>query len=111
MFNRHLCVASMLLCCMTLCAEEFSNVKIGDLYYTTIAANKVKVVKPTSGTYTGDITIPASVTYNEKTYKVSAIGDYAFQGCSSLKKILIPAAASEGHMTFDGCKDLIIEKF
>ena len=48
------------------------------------------------------VTVPASVT---------SIGDYAFQGCSSLKKISVPAAASEGHMTFDGCKDLVIDRF
>ena len=37
--------------------------------------------------YEGDIIIPQSVELNERTYRVTSIGDYAFSGCESLKSI------------------------
>lgn len=39
--------------------------------------------------YKGSITIPYSVTYNGKSYKVTSIGNYAFRGCKNLKSISI----------------------
>ena len=43
-----------------------------------------------SNEYTGDVVIPASVTYNGKTYSVTSIGQSAFSGCSGLNSITIP---------------------
>lgn len=40
--------------------------------------------------YSGDVTIPETVTYNNKTYSVTAIGRFAFNGCKSLKSVIIP---------------------
>jgi len=40
--------------------------------------------------YVGDITIPSSVTHNDKTYKVSKIGRHAFRYCRNLKTVTIP---------------------
>ena len=60
-------------------AADFS---VDGLCYDIISANTVQVVKPTSGKYTGDITIPERVIYDEQTYKVVAIGDNAFQGAN-----------------------------
>ena len=37
--------------------------------------------------YTGDIVIPSSVTYNGNTYSVTAIGNFAFWGCTTLTSI------------------------
>lgn len=36
------------------------------------------------------VTIPAVVSYGGKDYNVTAIGDYAFQGCTSVKTVSIP---------------------
>ena len=40
--------------------------------------------------YTGDITIPETVTYNGTTYNVTYIDDQAFSDCSGLTSITIP---------------------
>lgn len=40
--------------------------------------------------YKGDIVIPSQVTYEAKTYSVTAIGDYAFEDCQNLASVVIP---------------------
>ena len=83
MTNRNnLCIVCllMLLCLSsTALAESFT---VEGLRYNTLSATTVEVVKPESGKYSGDITIPAVVTHNETTYRITAIGDNAFQGGS-----------------------------
>ncbi|MBR2232015.1 MAG: leucine-rich repeat domain-containing protein [Prevotella sp.] len=59
------------------------------------------------GHYSGTIVIPASVTYSGKTYNVTSIGDYAFDGCSGLTSITIPeSVTSIGRSAFYGCSGL-----
>ncbi len=43
-----------------------------------------------AGTYSGKVAIPESVIYEEKTYPVTSIGDYAFYGCPNLTSVEIP---------------------
>lgn len=40
--------------------------------------------------YTGTVVIPASVTYNGKTYSVTSIGYGAFYNCTRLTSVTIP---------------------
>lgn len=40
--------------------------------------------------YKGDVTIPAEVTYDGKTYKVVKIGDSCFRGCVELRSVTLP---------------------
>ena len=42
------------------------------------------------GSYSGDVTIPESVTYNGKTYSVTGIGYQAFYKCTTLTSVDIP---------------------
>ena len=42
--------------------------------------------------YTGDITIPATVTFNGKTFQVTMIGDHAFYRNESVTSVTIPAS-------------------
>ncbi len=57
--------------------------------------------------YSGDVVIPATVTYQGKTYSVTSIGNYAFRGCSRLTSITIPnSVTSIGYEAFYGCSDL-----
>ena len=51
--------------------------------------------------------IPDTVTYNEKTYSVTSIGIYAFDGCTGLTSITIPSSVTLiGGSAFDGCTGL-----
>ena len=57
--------------------------------------------------YTGSVTIPATVTYNGKTYPVTAIGVLAFRYCTGLTGIDIPNSVTEiGNYAFEGCTGL-----
>ena len=40
--------------------------------------------------YTGDIIIPASISYNGRTISVTAIGKNAFRNCTELTSVIIP---------------------
>ena len=60
-----------------------------------------------SDEYTGRITIPSSVTYNDTTYVVNRIGFSAFNGCSDLSEVIIPNSTTEIHdRAFAGCVGL-----
>ena len=62
-----------------------------------------------SGTedYTGEITIPATVTYKDKTYAVTYIDYSAFRGCSELTFASIPSSVTYiDYDAFRGCSSL-----
>ena len=55
----------------------------------------------------GEFTIPETVEYNGTTYKVTKIGESAFEGNTSLTKITIPSSVKEiGYNAFKGCSNL-----
>ena len=57
--------------------------------------------------YSGDVTIPMTVTINDKIYSVTSIGDSAFYGSTSLTSIYIPnSVTSIGKHAFSGCTGL-----
>jgi len=44
--------------------------------------------------YRGNVVVPASITYNGKTYSVTGIGGYAFADCKDLKSVTIPESVT-----------------
>lgn len=57
--------------------------------------------------YSGDVTIPESVCYNNEVYSVTCISDNAFSDCSNLTSITIPnTITSIGYGSFYGCDSL-----
>ena len=57
--------------------------------------------------YAGDIIIPQEVTYEDKNYKVTSIGDNAFNDCSNLTFINISnSVTSIGDNAFNDCSNL-----
>ncbi len=83
--------------------------KSGDLYYNITSNVAPYTVEVTSGNtkYSGDITIPSSVTYNGITYAVTSIGSNAFRYCTSLTSVTIPnSVTSIGINAFEDCSSL-----
>ena len=57
-----------------------------------------------SGSYEGAIVIPETVVFNDVTYRVTTIGEWAFCGCKSLTAITIPDSVTTiGARAFQTC--------
>ena len=57
--------------------------------------------------YSGSIVLPEEVTYEDKTLKVTGIGDYAFQRCEKLTSVKISNnVTSIGNYAFEGCSSI-----
>ena len=103
---KHLAtIVTMLLCCVTANAQTF---EVDGLKYTVYSSSDMTVsVGKGSVTPSGNIVIPSTVTYNEKEYRVTSIGDDAFYHCSSLTSITIPEGViSIGNYAFTSCSSL-----
>lgn len=83
-------------------------VEIDGIYYNLSNEGNVAEVKHTpSGYYTGSISIPEKVTYNDVDYKVTSIGSSAFYHCSKLTSITIPnSVTSIAESAFGYCSKL-----
>ena len=82
-------------------------VEIDGLYYRLNEGMAEAEVTSGYDDYSGDVTIPESVTYNSKTYWVTSIGEYAFLNCTGLTSINIPSSVTSiGYMAFSGCTGL-----
>ena len=81
----------LLLSLLTLLGSITANAAfvVDGIKYYTLTDNTVEVA-PQSPKYSGSVTIPATVTYNNVTYSVSRIGMNAFFGCTGLISIEIP---------------------
>ena len=62
------------------------TVVIDGIAYTLYAESKQATVVAGETKYTGCVVIPESVVYNNGTYSVTSIGNYALQYCSGLSK-------------------------
>jgi hypothetical protein len=76
----------------------------GIRYQPNALCNEVSVL---SNSYSGSVTIPASVTYNGTIYAVTSIGNNAFYNCTGLTSVSIPeGVTSIGNYTFYNCYSL-----
>ncbi|MBR2237995.1 MAG: leucine-rich repeat domain-containing protein [Prevotella sp.] len=86
-------------------AEE---VEIDGIYYELVSKIKEATVKSNpNGKYTGNVVIPASVTYDGAEYSVTSIGGSAFYNCSDMTSVTIPNSVTNiGWDAFGGCRGL-----
>lgn len=71
--------------------------EVDGIYYCRISTTEVEVTNKVfsdqnRAAYSGAVTIPATITYNGKTFNVVSIGEYAFRGCLSMTSITIPSS-------------------
>jgi len=72
---------------------------VNGIYYSKTSSNTVKVTYKDENydSYTGYVTIPSNVTFDGTTYKVTAIGSYAFKGVNEgghLTGVTIPSSVT-----------------
>lgn len=83
----------------------YYNVYDGENPYAEVTCLYSTISNSTA--YTGDVVIPSSIAYEEKTYPVTSIGSYAFCYCSSLISVNIPnSITSIGKSAFYECSSL-----
>jgi hypothetical protein len=69
---------------------------VGDLNYQVIYGTTNVILSGHVNGISGTLTIPSTVTYNDVTYTVTKIGEYAFWGCSNLYgDLVIPNTVKE----------------
>ena len=97
-------VTICLFCSLSASAYDF---KVGDIYYTIISNTDFTVaVTYGDSKYSGKITIPETITYNEKTYSVTSIGNQAFRDCYVTSVTIPNSVTSIGNQAFSGCRHL-----
>ncbi len=80
---------------------EAYDFQVNGIYYNKISENEVEVTYNSLSpiiprTYKGDIIIPTSVSYNDNSYIVTAIGKSAFDGCGhNVKSVTMPNTISK----------------
>ena len=80
-------MAFMLFGSLSTYAYEF---EVDGIYYNTDFNNAIVTRGDYDTYYSGDITIPATVSHNGVTYTVTSIGEKAFMWCTELTRVDIP---------------------
>ena len=88
--------------------------EVDGIYYDVVSLSDFTCSVTSGDTkYEGDIVIPATVNYSNRTLTVVEVGNSAFSGCSNLTSITIPnTITSVGNNAFNGCtklKHVVIE--
>lgn len=100
---------AVLLCSISASAHDF---EVDGIYYNITSSEDltVEVTKGgnvNSAAYSGNITIPSSIEYNEVNYAVTKIGNNAFSNCTGLTSVTIPkSVTSIGNNAFPVCTGL-----
>ena len=83
------------------------DVEVDGIYYNIVT--KVKAAEVTKGDneYSGDVTIPETITVDNVVYNVTSIGERAFSGSTGLTSITIPnSVTSIVERAFSDCRGL-----
>ncbi len=103
--NLKLCMVMAMLC-LFISASAY-DLEVEGIYYNIFAASKTAKVTYGEEPYSGNITIPESISYNGHNLSVVAIDEAAFKDCSTLKSINLPNTITTiGDEAFSGCSSL-----
>lgn len=69
--------------------------------------NAVEVTNVYGNYYSGEVAIPAEVSYEGNTYRVTTIGSAAFNLCTSLTSVEMPSVKTISFMAFADCYGLV----
>ena len=107
---KNLFTAFLLLYTTVAVAHDF---EVDGVYYNILSKEEKTVEVTYKGTsfssalYRGDVVIPETVIYEDVTYGVTAVGNYAFHRCYSLTDVVIPkSVTSLGQNAFYYCYNL-----
>lgn len=114
---KHIRIRAMLLVLMSTITTSAFGFKVDGIYYNVTSDTDLTVEVTGEhgifyvnyeGTYSGNVTIPSSVRYEGKTYRVTSIGDGAFCKSSQLLSVSIPeSVTSMGREVFRECSNLV----
>lgn len=114
---KSLLVAAGLLASINVVAANY-DFKVGDIYYNiTSKENRTVEVTSESGgnmiwnntsDYSGDLVFPDSVTYNDTTYSVKAVGKFALYGSTEITSVTIPASIDTIRFEALYCRNAVI---
>lgn len=82
--------------------------EVDGIQYSVVSTTNLTVnVTGFNSSYEGDLVLNGSVVYNDATYQVASIGNFAFQNCSSLTSVGdLSSCMSIGDNAFNGCSNL-----
>ncbi|MBR0297009.1 MAG: leucine-rich repeat protein [Paludibacteraceae bacterium] len=103
------CVITILCVTLTASAYDFTALDVNGntIYYTKIGGDSVEVAYKGLKAYSGNVIVPETVYDGSDIYRVTAIGEKAFQECSTLQTITLPnSIKSIGYYAFAWCSAL-----
>ena len=104
MFMKHLFTMLLALVAATANAQEFM---VDGICYNILSEDdRTVMVTESPYGYSGEVVIPAEVTYDGSTYSVTTIGDLAFGYCSALTSVSMPSVTTIGNSAFERCSAL-----
>lgn len=92
------------------------DIEVDGIYYNIISSTEPYTVEVTfqgssyssyTGEYSGTVVIPETITYNNITYNVTSVGEYAFASCTNLTSVTIgDSVTTIGENSFYKCSKL-----
>ena len=101
---KHLFTMLLALVATTASAQDF---EVDGICYNILSEDdRTVMVTESPYGYSGDVVIPAEVSYDGGTYRVTTIGDYAFSDCYALTSVDMPSVTTIGDVAFGYCSAL-----